>query len=292
MASYYIDTEFLEGTQDKRIFGIKYGETPPTIDLISIGIVAEDGREYYEVSKDFNLYEAWNRYDLRQDKSLTEGGKVYKNYWIRENVLKPIFYELFIKAAKDGIGANLKFGRNYFYGDKKDMYKLANRFGFTFQNMKDLIERYGKTNKQIAEDLKQIVSVTNEKHTGTYPNTQAENVEFYGYFADYDWVAFCWLFGKMIDLPNGFPNYCHDLKQILDEKAANLIFSKRKEFGILDSYSKKAGTDTFEPIKVYSLQEKIDAVINSNNFPKQTNEHHALADARWNKKLYEFLNKI
>lgn len=49
---YFIDTEFLEGTQDKTIFGIKYGQTKPTIDLISIGIVAEDGREYYAVSKD------------------------------------------------------------------------------------------------------------------------------------------------------------------------------------------------------------------------------------------------
>lgn len=28
------------------------------------------------------------------------------------------------------------------------------------------------------------------------------------------------------------------------------------------------------------------------NYPKQTNEHNALAAARWNKELYEFLNKL
>lgn len=39
---YFIDTEFLEGTQDKTIFGIKYRKTKPTIDLMSIGIVAEE----------------------------------------------------------------------------------------------------------------------------------------------------------------------------------------------------------------------------------------------------------
>jgi hypothetical protein len=39
---YFYDCEFLEGKQDKTIFGIKYGETKPTIDLISIGIVCED----------------------------------------------------------------------------------------------------------------------------------------------------------------------------------------------------------------------------------------------------------
>jgi len=40
--------------------------------------------------------------------------------------------------------------------------------------------------------------------------------EFYGYYADHDWVVFCWIFGRMIDLPEHFPMYCIDLKQILD----------------------------------------------------------------------------
>ena len=39
---YFLDTEFLEGTQSKTFCGIKYGEIPPTIDLISIGIISED----------------------------------------------------------------------------------------------------------------------------------------------------------------------------------------------------------------------------------------------------------
>ena len=38
--------------------------------------------------------------------------------------------------------------------------------------------------------------------------------EFWGYFADYDWVVFCWIFGRMIDLPQGWPMYCNDLKQL------------------------------------------------------------------------------
>jgi hypothetical protein len=39
-------------------------------------------------------------------------------------------------------------------------------------------------------------------------------LEFWGYYADYDWVAFCQLFGKMINLPKGFPMYCNDIKQL------------------------------------------------------------------------------
>jgi len=41
--------------------------------------------------------------------------------------------------------------------------------------------------------------------------------EFWAYFADYDWVVFCWLFGTMIDLPKGWPMYCRDLKQLADD---------------------------------------------------------------------------
>lgn len=44
-----------------------------------------------------------------------------------------------------------------------------------------------------------------------------DDPEFWGYFSDYDWVVFCWIFGKMIDLPDRFPMYCKDLKQSLDE---------------------------------------------------------------------------
>jgi hypothetical protein len=40
---------------------------------------------------------------------------------------------------------------------------------------------------------------------------------FWGYFADYDWVSLCQLYGKMIDLPEGWPMYCRDLKQVIDQ---------------------------------------------------------------------------
>lgn len=38
--------------------------------------------------------------------------------------------------------------------------------------------------------------------------------EFWGYYADYDWVVFCQLFGTMIDLPKGWPMFCRDIKQL------------------------------------------------------------------------------
>ena len=41
--------------------------------------------------------------------------------------------------------------------------------------------------------------------------------EIWGYFSSYDWVVFCQLFGRMIDLPEGFPMYCRDVKQLCDD---------------------------------------------------------------------------
>ena len=43
-----------------------------------------------------------------------------------------------------------------------------------------------------------------------------EKPEFWGYYADYDWVVLCQLFGTIMDLPKGWPMYCRDIKQLCD----------------------------------------------------------------------------
>ena len=44
----------------------------------------------------------------------------------------------------------------------------------------------------------------------------SDKPEFWAYYADYDWVCLCQLFGTMMDLPKGFPMYCKDIKQLCD----------------------------------------------------------------------------
>lgn len=264
---YYLDTEFIEGRQDKKILGIKYGETPFTIDLISIGIVSEDccdfkekgaghineklgkyccdkhklpfQNEYYAISKEFNLEEAWYRHDLQLPEEM--GDEPIKVYWLRDNVLLPIWLELVSKeqcwnpqVLSDSVSDIQSFGKNMNY---KDLYRL--------------IQKYGKTNKEIAEE---IIEFTNQKANEIETGYKQESIEFYGYYSDYDWVVFCWLFGKMIDLPKGFPMYCRDLKQIADE------------------IWEKTGKNT--------------------KFTSPKNEHNALSDAKWNKELHKFLTNL
>lgn len=36
---------------------------------------------------------------------------------------------------------------------------------------------------------------------------------FWAYYGDYDWVLFCRIFGRMVDLPAHFPQLCLDLQQ-------------------------------------------------------------------------------
>lgn len=95
----------------------------------------------------------------------------------------------------------------------------------------------GSDNKSIAQEILSFIS----------PLTP---IEFYGDYSDYDWVLFCSLFGTMMDLPKAFPMYCHDLKQMMDER----------------------GVDSSHP-----------------NCPKVIKEHSALHDAAWNKAVYEWL---
>ena len=59
--------------------------------------------------------------------------------------------------------------------------------------------------------------------------------EFWGYYADYDWVAFCWLFGAMIDLPAGWPMFCRDLKQVAEERGVKLPHSNDDHHALADA---------------------------------------------------------
>ena len=125
----YIDTEFYE---DGR-----------TIDLISLGAVADDGREFYAESRDFD----WSR--------------VPDDHWLQENVRPHLRYD----------------------------------------------PGTGNSRAEIRDAFLAFVNAPGEEPYRTAP-------EFWGYYADYDWVVLCQLYGTMVDLPSGWPMYCLDVKQL------------------------------------------------------------------------------
>lgn len=152
---FWFDTEFLE---DGR-----------TIELISIGVVAEDNRTFYAETPDA--------------KSLAR-----RTQWLTANVSPHL--------------------------------TIDNRHSYERWQIAALLVRF-----------------------------MGEAPEIWAYYADYDWVALCQLFGRMIDLPKGWPMFCRDVKQLCDS-------------------------------------------LGNPELPNQKGqEHHALADARWTKTAWEFLQK-
>lgn len=255
--NYYYDCEFLEGTQ-KKIFG----ETVATIDLISIGVVAEDGREFYEVSKEFNLKEAWNRFDWKR-KTVNDGVPgAYKDYWIRENVLKPIFDDFIMQAEEIDQRGREVLG----------MHAQID-YSFTYKNFKRLLKTFGKSRAEIKFSLTSFLLDPSGEFYNTWLGSlddyyevickKDENVgvDLYGYYSAYDHVCLSWIYGKMVNLPEAIPMYTKDLKQILDSK-------------------KHPGR---------TLEDWLDMVKSTPYYPATSNEHNALADAKWNLELHKFI---
>ena len=245
---YFLDTEFIEGFK-KPIKWLptigNFNKPYHSIQLISIGIVADDGREYYAISNEFNSEDA--------------------NDWVKENVLKPMFTNMAI---------NERYCKQYHPQLLTD---------------KNLLRWQGKSTKQIACEILMFVFDHNgirlkswdgfldDFYRGmlTFEPEQCgeKRPEFYAYYADYDWVVFCSMFGTMMDLPKGFPMYCRDLKQMIDVRAEKVDVSNAIK-----------GVETFE--------QKLDFLKKHPDYPKQQNEHNALDDAKWNFKLYEFLKTL
>jgi len=232
---YYIDCEFIEGFHKPW-----FGKRRHYIDLISIAIVADDGREYFAISKEYDYKDA--------------------NAWVRENVILPLY-------------------TSTVHGDNRNHISEL-----------DFHKSYGKSNGQIATEILQFINPHMEsavpsivrhpfyrqKHNISYEHGCAQP-DFYGYFADYDWVLFCSLFGTMASLPKGFPMYMRDLKQMLDAGADAII------------HKGTAGTIDSEIRAQLSMEEKMKMIEQFPGFPVNENEHDALADARWTRDLHKFL---
>jgi hypothetical protein len=143
MSKYFIDTEFIE---DGR-----------TIDLVSIGIVCDDGREFYGQ----NMYCDFSK----------------ASDWVKEHVL-PSLSSFDMETLKPIINWEQHGGVGEWYSPGSLAAHLSARMAGTgFIQMPD------------------------------------PDVEFWGYYSDYDWVVICQLFGTMMQLPDGWPKFCMDLKQ-------------------------------------------------------------------------------
>lgn len=166
--------------------------------------------------------------------------------WVKENVIQP----LYIKTV---------------HGDARNHLTVSN-----------FHKQFGKSNEKIKEEILEFTKCWRDQ---LFYRAQ-ENTRFFGYYADYDWVLFCSLFGRMIDLPKGFPKFCNDLKQKLDDKVVQNLFST--PFWYRNGYSNI-------PL---SVEDAIDKLKRHKNYPVKKEEHCAKADAVWNRSLFWFITKL
>ena len=113
-------------------FDTEFIEDGKTIDLVSIGMVREDGRLYYAESAEADLSKACP--------------------WVKENVLPHL-------------------------------------------------KGYATPRKKIAQEIIDFVGI---------------DPEFWAWFAAYDWVALCQLYGRMVELPEHWPMRCNDVAQLAE----------------------------------------------------------------------------
>lgn len=227
---YFFDTEFHEYEKPVKILGFTIKKVR-TIELISIGIVCEDGRTFYAINKDFNYKNA------------------KKNKWLKENVLD--------KLPPKNVS---------FYDSPR--IRMGNRRWMSLEKIKKNILIFCGALPEFDD-------------YGTFYKFYKGKPEFYAYYADYDWVVFCWIFGTMMELPDGFPMYCKDIKQMLDLKTDQL---KIKAIDIIN--------DEQDSERLATLEEKLRFVKTLKEYPTIQDEHNALADAYWNYQLYNFINNV
>ncbi len=98
-----------------------------------------------------------------------------------------------------------EIGQEYYACSKEFAPGLCN--DWVKQNVLSLLPAddsgHWKSRSEIANDIRQLLLAGDEKP------------ELWAYFGDYDHVALCQLYGRMVDLPKGFPFLTLDLKQLM-----------------------------------------------------------------------------
>lgn len=110
------------------------------------------------------------------------------------------FYEDGTKIALISIGVVAEDGRTY-YAETTGAHGWASVTPWLRENVHPHLRGPHVERKQIAADLVAFMG---------------EKPEIWAYYADYDWVALCQLHGTMMQLPEGWPMYCRDVKQLCD----------------------------------------------------------------------------
>ena len=154
-----------------------------TTELISIGIVAEDGRAYYAITDTFNISKV-------EHKTLLG---IYNDLLNKEWYAKRNFPDLVMPYNKKTVKTLIKWHNK---SSDEIWWDVVGFMNCSITQHPSGIGRHSKSDEE----------------SGT---------EIYAYHADWDWLLFSSIFDHL--LPDLFPSYCISIKQIADEQKIKLV---------------------------------------------------------------------
>lgn len=152
----------------KIFYDTEFIDTGTSIDLISIGMVREDGRELYLVA---------------DDRDVTT--RAIEDDWLRENVVPSLPVQIRRSASLDLEPGGKGMGEFRWDFDWDEKHADA----------ENVTSRY-----QMMRQVRSFVLTTKKP-------------QLWAWYGSYDHVVIAQLFGRMHDLPEGFPMMTCDLKQ-------------------------------------------------------------------------------
>jgi hypothetical protein len=170
MTRVFYDTEFIE--------------TGTTIDLISIGMVTDDGREYYAVNGDLD--------DTTNHDPDLHGGYIGNTPWDRI-MAEPWLVKNVVPSLP--------------LRDRKQLDRHLN--GVPLFAPRPVLDFVRLDHTHTSVKPRQVIA----NEVRDFLRAAGDDVELWAWYGAYDHVALCWLWGRMIELPDGVPMWTNDLRQ-------------------------------------------------------------------------------
>lgn len=227
--SIYLDTEFSEGFFKPISYLPSWipGNKPRwSIELISIGLVDDEGKEYYAINRNFKESRC--------------------NDWVKENVLTKLPARLICDETS--------WWARYHGMDCEECGLVPNPLYKSVDEIRNDIINFVAPASAVYAHCE-----SSSDQENCLENYLKENpIRFKGYFSEYDWICLATIFGDMGDLPAGFPMYCYDLKQKLDSYIDNFFLPESITYmqGTGTEVTFKLALEKFQGLHNYPKQDQ------------------------------------
>jgi len=109
----------------------------------------------------------------------------------------------------------------------------------------------------------------------------ANKPHFYAWFGSYDWVCLCQRFGTMMQMPEGWPRYIRDVKQMVDDVETRIKY----HMGITPEYQAYM-------TRLFEIRPEDGGVGRLKLPPKSAVVHDALEDAKWVGQVLQYIRVL